>query len=146
MLALKVMFAPLAEHGRVVSRAQRPRGHLASVAAVREGRADVCAIDAVCVGLLRRYRPELMEGIATIGHSPSIPALPFVTATTRRDDEVQAIRAAITGAFADPALASARNALLITGVSFLERSDYDVIPALEREAEAAGGLHLWADE
>ena len=71
MLALKLVFAPLAEQGRFFSRAVETGGHLASLAAVQSGDADVCAIDCVCVAMAKRYRPSALEGLVEIGRSPS---------------------------------------------------------------------------
>ena len=64
------------DDGRFFARAIETGGHLNSLAAVREGRADVCAIDCVCVALARRYRPEALEGLVEIARSPAVPGLP----------------------------------------------------------------------
>jgi ABC-type phosphate/phosphonate transport system substrate-binding protein len=79
MLALKLVFAPYAEQGVFFGKAILSGGHRRSLAAVREGRADVCAIDAVCVELARRYAPQDLEGLVEIARSPPVPALPYVT-------------------------------------------------------------------
>ena len=138
MLALKSVFAPFAETGRVFARAVETGGHLASLTAVREGRADVCAIDCVCVGLARRCRPSALEGLIEIARSPAVPGLPLIT----RRGEVGKIRDALSSAFADPALADAREALLLTGFSVLDAKAYDRILALEAELEKRGGIAL----
>ncbi len=49
MLALKSLFVDVAEQGRFFGRAVLSGGHLASLAMLQRGEADVCAIDAVCV-------------------------------------------------------------------------------------------------
>jgi ABC-type phosphate/phosphonate transport system substrate-binding protein len=138
MLALKLVFTPHAEQGRFFHAAIETGGHLASLAAVREGKADVCAIDCVCVELARRYRPEALAGLTEIARSPSVPGLPWIT---RAGDPVS-IRHGLSRAFADPGLAPAREALLLTGFSTLHAAAYDRITDLEAAMERGGGLDL----
>lgn len=138
MLALKLVFAPLADAGRFFGAAIETGGHVASLLAVREGQADICAIDSVCVALARRYRPELLEGLHEIARSPLVPGLPFIT----QAGDPPRLRDALTRAFADADLQEVRRALLLSGVSVLDERDYDHITALEAEMEARGGLRL----
>jgi len=138
MLALKLIFAPLAEKGRFFASALVTGGHRKSLMAVRDGAADVCAIDAVCVAMVKRYEPGLLEGLWEIGRSPSVPGLPYVTIA----GDVAALRRAISAALADPGLAEARQRLFISGASFLEPQAYDRILRLEQEMENRGGLVL----
>jgi ABC-type phosphate/phosphonate transport system substrate-binding protein len=139
MLALKLVFAPHAVHGRFFGGALETGSHIASMQAVREGKADVCAIDAVCVALARRYRPELAAGLVEIARSPPVPGLPYVTA---RDRDPATLRAALTKVFAEPALAEQREALYLAGLSFLPTSAYVRILDLETGMERQGGLNL----
>jgi ABC-type phosphate/phosphonate transport system substrate-binding protein len=138
MLALKLVFARYAKEGRFFARAIETGGHLASLAAVQEGHADVCAIDCVCVALARRYRPEALAGLVEIARSPVVPGLPLIT----RAGEPALIRAGLARAFADPDLVEAREGLLISGYSVLEAGAYDRIMMLEAEMERAGGVAL----
>lgn len=138
MLALKLAFAPLAQEGLFFAHAVKTGGHLASLAAVQSGAADVCAIDCVCVEMARRYRPAALQGLLEIARSPEVPGLPWITTA----GDVTAIRGALRGAFADPALAEVRERLLLTGFSELPASAYDRIIDLEAEMERGGGLRL----
>jgi len=138
MLALKLVFAPHAYDGRFFSRAIETGGHLNSLAAVQSGRADVCAIDSICVALARLYRPEALAGLTEIARSPSVPGLPLIT----RAGDPARLRAGIRQAFADPGLQDVRDALLLSGVSVLNESDYGRITRLEAEMEKAGGVEL----
>jgi ABC-type phosphate/phosphonate transport system substrate-binding protein len=138
MLALKLVFAPLAEKGRFFSGAVETGGHLASLAAVQSGEADVSAIDCVCVAMAKRYRPEVLEGLVEIARSPSVPGLPWIS----RAGDPQAIRSALRAAFADPALKQALSALLLSGFSELPTGTYDRITDLEAAMEGIGGLKL----
>jgi ABC-type phosphate/phosphonate transport system substrate-binding protein len=126
-LALKAVFAPLAVGGEFFAPALVTGGHLNSLAAVREGRADVCSIDAVCVGLARKHRPDDLHGLVEIARSPLVPGLPFVT----RAGDVATLRRAVMAAFADPELAEARAAVLLDGFSVLPQGAYEQIIALE---------------
>jgi ABC-type phosphate/phosphonate transport system substrate-binding protein len=109
-------------------------GHLNSLAAVREGKADVCATDCVSAELARRYRPEALEGLAEIARSPKVPGLPYVT----RGGNVAELRAALSLAFADQGLEDARRKLMLTGYSTLADDDYARILQLEAMVREQG--------
>lgn len=138
MLALKLVFAPLAEQGRFFARAVETGGHLASLATVQRGEADLCAIDCVCVELARRYRPSALEGLTEIARSPMVPGLPWIT----KAGDPQSIRHALRRAFDDPELAAARAALLLKDASVLPTSAYGRITELEDAMQKAGGVAL----
>ena len=138
MLALKLVFAPLAAHGQFFGEVIETGGHLRSLAAVRDGKADVCATDAVCVALARRYRPDELAGLVEIARSPMVPALPYVTHSNDR----RRLQEALAGAFSDQTLGDARDGLFLTGFSVLECEAYDRITEIETEMEKAGGLKL----
>lgn len=139
MLALKLIFAPHAGGGRFFSQVSETGSHVGSMIAVRDGEADVCAIDSVCVALARRYRPDYLDGLVEIARSPMVPSLPFVTAPGRDPAE---LRLALARAFNDPELAHAREALFLDRHSVLAGDAYDLILNLERQMEEAGGLEL----
>ena len=142
MLALKLVFAPLARSGRFFRGAVETGSHVASLQAVRDGAADVCAVDAVCVGLARRYRPDYLEGLVEIARSPSVPGLPYVTSVKTSSDLRRRLGEAVTAALSDPSLAEPRRALLISGLSVLAPEEYQAILMRERDCEAHGGLDL----
>jgi hypothetical protein len=139
MLALKLVFAAYAKDARFFSGVLETGSHIQSMIAVRDGKADICAIDSVCVALARRYRPDYLEGLVEIARSPMVPGLPYVTAHGRDPAE---LRLALAKAFADRALASAREALFLDRHSILAASAYDRILTLERQMEQSGGLRL----
>ena len=138
MLALKLVFAPLAKSGRFFASAFASGGHSGSMAAVRDGKADDCAADAVCVALARRYRPGDLKGLVEIARSPMVQGLPYVTVA----GDMTKLRAGLAAAFADPTLREAREKLFLTGHSVLDAKDYDRIVELETAMEKAGGLAL----
>lgn len=139
MLALKLVFQPLASFGTFFSNALETGGHLASLEAVRQERADVCATDAVTAAYLQRYRPAALEGLVEIARSPQAPGLPLVT----RSGDVSALRAALAAVFADESLAPTREALLMTGYSLLTETDYQQIVTFEEDMQTNGDLKLF---
>ncbi len=138
MLALKLVFGPLARGGRFFGRAIATGGHSNSMKAVRDGLADVCAIDAVCVGLARRHRPDDLDGLTEIARSPLVPGLPYVTIA----GNPETLRRALSHCFADDSLSDTRDHLFLTGFSALTVQDYDRITELEMAMKRAGGLEL----
>ena len=138
MLALKLVFAPLALNGLFFAGALETGGHVSSLQAVQKGKADVCAIDAVCVAMAKKYRPDYLEGLVEIARSPTVPGLPYIT----NSGNVPELRAAIAKALIDPELQDVREQLFISGQSFLTPADYDRILTLEAEMHMRGDLQL----
>ncbi|MGH6945900.1 MAG: hypothetical protein ACREDZ_01115, partial [Kiloniellales bacterium] len=66
------------------------------------------------------------------------PGLPDVTRAGAGPETIARLPGGLRAACADPALAQAREALLLTGIEILPRASYDSIPALAREAAAQG--------
>jgi ABC-type phosphate/phosphonate transport system substrate-binding protein len=110
--------------------------------AVREGKADVCAIDAVSAALSRRYRPSDVEGLVEVARSPRVPGLPYVTSRSCSEAELTRLRRVFDAAFKDEDLADARRALFLAGYTILDDRAYERIVELESAVEAAGGLKL----
>jgi len=98
--------------------------HRESIRSVRGGRADLCAVDCVSHALLDRASPDELAGTRIIGRSPLQPALPFITGAATSEGEHARIRDGLFAALADPGLAEARAALLLTGASVLTEATY----------------------
>ncbi len=113
-------------------------GHLASIEAVRNGRADLAAIDCITYDLLRRHAPEQIEGLVILTETPRGPNLPFITRLSATDDEIAALRAALKAAIASPELEGVRQTLGLKDVVVLEEGTYDILLAHEQAAIAAG--------
>jgi ABC-type phosphate/phosphonate transport system substrate-binding protein len=139
MLALKLVFAPLADEGQFFSRALETGGHFASLTAVQSGDADICAIDCVTVAFARRYRPQALAGLVEVARSPHVLALPYVTV----GGDVDVLQDALADVLSDESLAPARTALMLKTCSLFNAEDYDDIIALEVVMELRGGLKLW---
>jgi ABC-type phosphate/phosphonate transport system substrate-binding protein len=142
MLALKLVFAPFARQARFFGKVLQTGGHANSMHAVRNGKADVCAIDAVCVAYSRRYRPDDLVGLVEIARSPLVPALPYITSLSPGDDEIRRLREALAQTFNDNRLAGARQTLFLAGYSVLPETSYEVIAKLENQITEMGGFDL----
>ena len=130
--------APFARGGRFLSEVVETGGHVASLAAIAEGRADVAAIDCVTWGNVRRYAPERVEALRILAETPRTPGLPLITRGTASYAEVEALRTALDRALADPVLAETFATLGILGFEALTDADYDAVLDLERDAIALG--------
>ena len=131
-LALKLVFATLDKQGDFFDRWDVSGAHLASMTAVRNGEADVCAIDAVTHALAARHQPDLTDSLVEIARSPEAPALPYVTRPDMPADDLQRMRTALTAAMTDPDLKDARQALFLSGVKIQGNKAYDAVLELER--------------
>jgi ABC-type phosphate/phosphonate transport system substrate-binding protein len=142
MLALQLVFAPLAIDGVFFATAVETGGHFASLSAVQQGQADICAVDCVTVAFARTYRPSALKGLVEVGRSPAVPALPFVT----RAGDVRKLRSALHEVMNDPSADKFKDRLLLAGLTIVPSGGYDIIPQLERAMQAHGGLKLWSSE
>jgi ABC-type phosphate/phosphonate transport system substrate-binding protein len=134
MNALRALVAPLAEGGRFFGSVIETGGHLRSLDAVRDGSADLAAIDCVTHGLTARHRPEQLAGTRVLMRTATAPGLPFITAAGVGEAEIAALRTALAASIA----AGAGEALGLVGMSVLTLRDYAPIAAMEAGAAAAG--------
>ncbi|WP_145005660.1 phosphate/phosphite/phosphonate ABC transporter substrate-binding protein [Pseudomonas oryzihabitans] len=132
MNLLRHAVAPLAERGRFFGEVIVSEGHAKSLALLQQGHADVAAVDAVTYGYLQRAQPERVAGLHLLQRTRPSPTLPFITAASRSDAEVEALRAALNDSLAaDPALAEI---LALEGVTAVDESTY--LPLLDWRREA----------
>ena len=115
-------------------------GHRKSVAAVREGRADVAAIDCVTYAGLQQLAPQEIGALHIIARSASAPALPYVTRRDIAPSDLEKLRAGLRTALTDPTLAETRAAMQIAAIELLPLQAYDRLLEMEREADRAGSL------
>jgi ABC-type phosphate/phosphonate transport system substrate-binding protein len=113
-------------------------GHLASMEAVRQSKADLAAIDCITFDLLRRHAHERIEGLHILAETPSGPNLPFITRLATSDDELALLRGALQAAITTPELKEARAILGLKDVVILEETAYDILLDHERSAIKAG--------
>ncbi|MEM6488442.1 MAG: PhnD/SsuA/transferrin family substrate-binding protein [Pseudomonadota bacterium] len=135
-LRLAVAVAGLSRPGGFLGPAVATGSHAASLDAVREGRADLAAIDAVTLALIHDTAPWRVAGLVAIGWSAARPGLPLVTALGAV--EAGALSDAFDACLADPALAETRAVLRLVGAERLPASAYAVLAGDARWADAAG--------
>lgn len=134
MNLLRIAVAPHAGGQPFFSEVAVSGGHIASIAAIREGRADVAAIDSITWGLHARHAREKVAGVKIIGETPMGPGLPYITRPDAGDAEVAALREAIAAAIADPSIAQAVDVLGITGTEIFDDTVYAELEHFRDEA------------
>lgn len=138
MNLLRATVAPLADDGSFFGGIVVTGSHVASLGAVQTGAADVAAIDCVTLALLRKVRPVALAGLRVLDWTPLSPGLPLVTALASSDAECCILRAALDDLLLDPALAAARDALLIERFATVGEDAYEAVAELQRAAVALG--------
>jgi ABC-type phosphate/phosphonate transport system substrate-binding protein len=112
--------------------------HVASMAAVAEGSADVAAIDCVTFGLVARYRPRDIARLRIIAETAASPAIPFITSAHTAPPLIEALRRVLTGADHRGALQKAMAGLSIRDIRPVRAEAYAAVAAFEEEAAAVG--------
>ncbi|KPC51342.1 phosphate/phosphite/phosphonate ABC transporter substrate-binding protein [Amantichitinum ursilacus] len=80
--------------------------HRKSIAAVRDGYADLAAIDCVSYALLAQSAAAELDGIRIIGSTPQTPGLPLITSLHTSTEQLTRIRVALQSVVGHPALAA----------------------------------------
>jgi ABC-type phosphate/phosphonate transport system substrate-binding protein len=135
---LRHLVAPFAKGRSFFAMAIASGAHRRSLAMVREGEADVAAIDCVTLDLISRVAPRELDGIRVLCATARAPALPYITSNATPPERLAQLRYGLAAACADPALAATRASLLIAGCETLPLAAYDEILVIERAARAAG--------
>jgi ABC-type phosphate/phosphonate transport system substrate-binding protein len=117
-------------------------GHRKSVAAVREGRADVAAIDCVTYANLQAVAPQEVASLRVIARSAKAPALPYISRRDIPAEDLQRLRAGLRAAVTDPTLAETRAAMQIAGIEIVPVEAYERMLEMEQEADRAGSMVL----
>ena len=136
--SLRAMVAPLAVDGAFFGGRLATGAHHRSVAAVRDGLADIASIDCVSLACLGRYSPELTRHIRVLDQSPPYPGLPLITSAAASDATLEALRAVLQRLVLDPALAQVRDDLFINGFEALEYPAYQICLDMRDQALALG--------
>jgi ABC-type phosphate/phosphonate transport system substrate-binding protein len=136
--SLRALVAPLADHGRFFAAAVASGGHRQSLEMVRDGQADLTAVDCISLAGFQAHAPDVCAGLVVIGQSAPYPGLPLITSTQTSDADLAALRAALSAAVQSPALAPTRQALFISGFDVVELTAYQVCLDMQQEALALG--------
>ena len=111
-------------HGVRLDAVEWTGSHASSVDAVRNGRADLAAIDSVSWTHLDT------TGLSVVGHGPRIPCLPLVTSSRSTDAVVTELRRGFADAVSDPSMAATCASLRIRGFLDRELADYQPVSAM----------------
>ena len=109
--------------------------HAASVTAVANELADVAAIDCVTWAHLRHLRPADTTGLRVLAWTAATPGLPLITSVGTDDRTLDALRRALHDVARDAAMAPVRAALRLENFTMLDAEAYDVVLALEWQAQ-----------
>jgi ABC-type phosphate/phosphonate transport system substrate-binding protein len=119
--------------------AHGPLGHpRAALAALRDGRIDVTAIDAYWWWLLRQHDAKAASAFRAIGHTVDAPMPPLACSAELPDAESARLVTALAGLHQDSAMQQRFTALGIRRFAARVRADYAPLAALERAALDAG--------
>lgn len=135
--ALRHMVLPLVRNAGFFGETLATGGHVASIRAVAEGRADTAAIDAATWELALRHLPET-AGLRVLLSTPPTPGLPLITAC---DGPAEALFAATNAALTAMSLAE-RQTLLFHRLLPRTPSDFDIVAQWDAEAGVAGYREL----
>ncbi len=135
---LKFYLAHLGIANGLLREAIESGGHRKSVALVKAGLADFCAIDCVTWTLLTAVAPEEVAGLRILDQTAAAPCLPFITSRDMPVENIASLRTGLMAAFSDPDLDDCRDLLLLESVAVLDEDAYDVIPEQEMAARLSG--------
>jgi ABC-type phosphate/phosphonate transport system substrate-binding protein len=138
MSTLRQLVAPKHIDGHFFNSIMISGAHVESLGMLRRREADVAAIDCVTYALLSLHQPEVLTGTRVLGLTYHSPAPPYVTRSDYGDSLVERFRTALFRAFADPALTSARQALFIKEIEWVDIDRYHKISEIEDNAARLG--------
>lgn len=109
--------------------------HRKSLHAVASKRADVCAIDPVCLALAKEHDTDITRALKIIGKTPETPSLPLITAlSTANLIDLHDLQLTLKKTMSCLPV-ELRQALHLDGLVLLEESQYRKIAALTDRAK-----------
>jgi ABC-type phosphate/phosphonate transport system substrate-binding protein len=132
------LIAPLAKHGRFFSSVVETGSHLASLAAVRIGAADVASIDNVSFALLAEHRPAAVEGVRVLTSTASSPTPPFVTPVHSSPRIRAFLYDSLASTIDELRRSGTHGALHLAGIERASIANYEPLLDLENEARELG--------
>ncbi|OLF52704.1 phosphate/phosphite/phosphonate ABC transporter substrate-binding protein [Pseudomonas chlororaphis] len=140
MNLLRQRLAPLQRDGRFFASLGISGSHRESLRWLRQGQADLAAIDSVTFAYLARYAEEEVAGLRIVARSAFSPTLPYIGVAGLGDEQGERIRAAMNEALA--ALPAVAQTLGLREVLPAAEADYQVLLDYRREAEELGYARL----
>ncbi|MFD1702594.1 phosphate/phosphite/phosphonate ABC transporter substrate-binding protein [Methylopila henanensis] len=114
---LVTTLAPFARGAYPLSEMMVSGSHRASLSLVREGVADLAAIDCVTWALLVSNEPRAVSELKIVGRSPPSLGLPFVASSELPSQTIEALRSALADVMRHSAHEATRRALMLNGMS-----------------------------
>jgi len=136
MNLLRERLAPLQHDGRFFANVGISGAHRESLRWLREGRADLAAIDSVTYDYLARFAAEEVAGLRIVTHSAPSPTLPYVGPLHLSDQQAAHIREVMNQALQD--LPHVVETLGIRAVLPASEDDYQVLLGYQQTAVDAG--------
>jgi len=119
--------------------------HRKSILALRDGRADVAAIDPVSLALVQRYACSEMDGLRVLTHTRSVRGLPFATRADADPETLGRLRASLTQAWQVPEVQDMGARLLMNGFVDVASSDYDAVVKMKQRADRSTEIRVHAE-
>jgi ABC-type phosphate/phosphonate transport system substrate-binding protein len=132
------LVAPLAQRGRFFGGVIETGSHLASLAALQRGTADVASIDNVTFALLAEHRPAAVDGVRVLTPTASSPTLPFVTPASSSRRVRTLLYDSLAATIDEFRRSGSCVALHLAGVDRASVATYDPLLLLENEALELG--------
>ena len=136
MNLLRSAVAPLAGGQPFFASVIETGGHLASLLALQEDRADVAAIDCVSFAFVLDHLAHLARGVVEIGKTRSAPGLPLIASNRVPAEGVEALASALTHAVAHDRPLAKR--LKLDGFARRPLNDYACLLEIETDALKRG--------
>jgi ABC-type phosphate/phosphonate transport system substrate-binding protein len=136
MNVLRHAISLLVNKGRFFGEVKWSGSHAASLRMVRDGEADIAAIDCVTYGYLKEESPESLLGTEVLEYTVQTPGLPLVTARSVPEPLQRRLRDALLSPSAQ--LRAHMQALHIREFQHIADAEYERILRLEAVALAVG--------
>ncbi|WP_158933731.1 phosphate/phosphite/phosphonate ABC transporter substrate-binding protein [Burkholderia sp. S171] len=136
MNLLRSAVAPLADGQPFFASVIETGGHLASLQALQDDRADVAAIDCVSFAFVLDHLPDLARGLVEIGTTGSAPGLPLIASKRVPPEGIDALLCALSDAIAHDRPLAKR--LKLNGFARRPLDDYASILEIEMDAVKRG--------
>jgi ABC-type phosphate/phosphonate transport system substrate-binding protein len=127
-------------HGpRLFSESIGPLGNPASsLEALKDRRVDLIALDGFYLDLARRYQPQKLSGVRTVGNTDWAPMPPLVASPSIDAATVERLRSHLLRLHEDADYKPLLNATLLERFVRVDRGAYSALIDLERRAIASG--------
>lgn len=136
MNLLRHRLALLHRDGRFFAEVNVSGSHRESLRWLREGLADLAAIDSVTFAYLARDAAEEVSGLRVVERSALSPTLPYITAASVSEEKAEAIREVMNQTLVE--LPQVREVLGLHEVLPASEGDYQVVLEYQQHAQALG--------